>query len=219
MNLQIDVGKRGEQFAGLCSGFGLLVTNDDDHHDPLEDTWTFCSSMGIKRRIDFIASSRSLCLLGSSATNLLDLGSDHRAVRATYSIGSEPKEVPHGVHRMKRGWKPILDACGCPTSYHEMLHAELGHEPKTLLELEAMCCRASAKTNKTATIHFGSRRPSVRNNVSNKLAHALFFQNAFTSWVHRASFLKLCLESTAIAGHVLSPAQGAALFLPKDFLR
>ena len=61
------------------------------------------------------------------------------------------------------------------------------------------------------TIHFGSRRPSVRNNVSNKLAHALFFQNAFTSWVHRASFLKLCFWSTAIAGPVLSPAQGAAL--------
>ena len=31
------------------------------------------------------------------------------------------------------------------------------------------------------TIHFGSRRPNVRNNVSNKLAHALFFQNAFSS--------------------------------------
>ena len=44
------------------------------------------------------------------------------------------------------------------------------------------------------TIHFGSRRPSVRNNVSNKQAHALFFQNAFTKWVHRASFLKLCLD-------------------------
>ena len=44
------------------------------------------------------------------------------------------------------------------------------------------------------TIHFGSRRPSVRNNVSNKQAYALFFQNAFTSWVHRASFLKLCLD-------------------------
>ena len=92
LNLQIDVGKRGEQFASLCSGFGLLITNDDDHHAPLEDTLTFCSSMGMKRRIDFIASSRSLCLLGSSATNLLDLGSDHRAVRATYFIGYEPKK-------------------------------------------------------------------------------------------------------------------------------
>ena len=36
-----------------------------------------------------------------------------------------------------------------------MLNAELGHEPKTLLELEAMCCRASAKTNKTATKRYG----------------------------------------------------------------
>ena len=30
LNLQIDVGKRGTQFASLCSGFGLIVTNDDD---------------------------------------------------------------------------------------------------------------------------------------------------------------------------------------------
>ena len=130
----------------------------------------FCSSMGIKRRIDFIASSRSLCLLGSSATNLLDLGSDHRAVRATYFIGNEPKKVPHGIHRMKRGWKPTLDACGCPTSYHEMLHAELGHEPKTLLELESMCCRASAKTNKTATKRCGQEV------VYDDVFHALLFE-------------------------------------------
>ena len=34
--------------------FGLIVTNDDDHHDPLVDTWIFCSAMGITRRIDFI---------------------------------------------------------------------------------------------------------------------------------------------------------------------
>ena len=27
LNLQIDVGKRGEQFASSCSGFGLLMTN------------------------------------------------------------------------------------------------------------------------------------------------------------------------------------------------
>ena len=46
LNLQIDVGKRGEQFASLGSGFGPLVTNDDDYHEPLVDTWIFCSSMG-----------------------------------------------------------------------------------------------------------------------------------------------------------------------------
>ena len=56
-------------------------------------------------------------MLGSSATDSLDLGSDHRAMRATYPI-------ENGVHRVIRGWKPILDSCRCPTSYHEMLHAE-----------------------------------------------------------------------------------------------
>ena len=57
-------------------------------------------------------------LLGSSATDSLDLGSNHRAVRATYPI-------ENGVHRVIRGWNPILHSCRCPTSYHEMLHAEL----------------------------------------------------------------------------------------------
>ena len=73
------------------------------------------------------------------------------------------------------------------------------------------------------TIHFGSRRPSVRNNVSNKQASALFFQNAFTSWVHRASFLKLCLDQRLLPVMFLSPAQGAALsskgFLSFQFMK
>jgi len=60
LNLQIDVGKRGAQFASLCSEIGLVIANDDDHHDPSVDTWTFCNSMGTKRCIDFIGSSRSL---------------------------------------------------------------------------------------------------------------------------------------------------------------
>ena len=193
LNLQIDSGKRGEQFANLCSGFRLIITNDDDHHDPLVDTWTFCRSVGIKRRIDFITSSRSVCLLGSSATDLLNLGSDHRAVRATYLIGSKPKKVPHEKHPVERGWKPTLDSCGCPfffslapfsanvsgsdcftgqspgtrrtrrakvqgpLSYHEMLHAELGHEPQSLFELESLCCRASAQENKAATKRPGQK--------------------------------------------------------------
>ena len=95
--------------------------------------------MAIKRRIAFRVSSRALCLSGS------------RAVRATYFIASEPKKVPHGVHRMKKRWQPVLDSCGCPTSNHEMLHADFWHEPKSLIELEPLWCPASAKTNKAAT--------------------------------------------------------------------
>ena len=172
----IDVGKRGEQFASLCSGFGLIITNDDDHHDPLVGTWTFGSSMGIKQHIDFIASSRSLCLLGSSATDLLNLGSDHRAVRATYLIGSKPKKVPHGEHRVERGWRPTLDSCGCPLSYHEMLHAELGHEPQSLIELESFCCRASAQENKAATKRPGQKVIVIYDDV----VHALLAERRRT---------------------------------------
>ena len=65
--------------------------------------------------------------------------------------------MPHGIHRVKRGWKPILDYCGCPTSYHEMLNAELGHEPQSLLELGPLCHRASAQTNKAGTTRPGQK--------------------------------------------------------------
>ena len=44
-----------------------------------------------------------------------------------------------------------------PLSYHEMLHAELGHEPQSLFELESLCCRASAQENKAATKRPGQR--------------------------------------------------------------
>jgi len=138
------------------------------------DTWTFCNSAGIKRRIDFIASSRSLCLLGSSATDLLELGSDHRTVRATSLIGRKPKKVPHGVHRVKRGWKPTLDSCGCLTSNHEMLHAELGHTPQSLIESGPLCCRTYAQENEAAT-----KRPGQKQ-IFDDVFHALLAEGRRT---------------------------------------
>ena len=38
-----------------------------------------------------------------------------------------------------------------------MLHAELGHEPQSLIELESFCCRASAQENKAATKRPGQK--------------------------------------------------------------
>ena len=66
-------------------------------------TWSFCSSMGIQQRIGFIVSSKSLCLLSPSVTDLLDYGSDHKGMCATYIIESGHKKLRHGVHRVKRG--------------------------------------------------------------------------------------------------------------------
>ena len=146
--------------------------------------------MAIKRRIAFIVSSRALCLSGS------------RAARATYFIASEPKKVPHGVHRMKKGWQPILGSCGCPTSNQEMLHmlhADLRHEPRSLIELEPLCCPASAKTNKAAT------KPSDFFNFfflrSFFLAEGLFWMTVLLGSLQAAPFLyrrlRMCMKGWA----------------------
>ena len=52
-NLQLQVGNHGAQITALANAFGFTITNDDAHHSPSAEKWTFCSSMGVKRRIDF----------------------------------------------------------------------------------------------------------------------------------------------------------------------
>ena len=59
--------------------------------------------MGIKQLIDFIVFPRTLCLFSSSATDLLESGSDHTAMRATYIIESEH----HNLHMACIEWKGV----------------------------------------------------------------------------------------------------------------
>ena len=51
-----------------------------------EQRWTFESSLGVRRQIDFIMINADLYLLDVFATNSLNLGSDHRAVYVEVSI-------------------------------------------------------------------------------------------------------------------------------------
>ena len=64
-NLQLWVGNRGDQIEALANTFGLTIANDDEHHSPAAETWTFASSMEVKRRIEFIFCSSSLPLVAS----------------------------------------------------------------------------------------------------------------------------------------------------------
>ena len=64
-NLQLQVGNHGEQIDALANAFGLTMANDDEHHSLAAETWTFCTSMGVTRRIDFILCSSSLPLAAS----------------------------------------------------------------------------------------------------------------------------------------------------------
>ena len=56
-NSQLRVGHRSAYLDNLASSFGLHITNDTV--DSWDNQWTFCSSLDVKRRIDFIFVSRS----------------------------------------------------------------------------------------------------------------------------------------------------------------
>ena len=85
-NSQLGVGARGIAMENVANTSGLRISNDSVNDS--DNNWTFCSSMGEKRRLDFIMASRSLTIKSVEATNEIDLGSDHRAVKTCYS---EPK--------------------------------------------------------------------------------------------------------------------------------
>ena len=68
----------------LCQEFDLAIANDDTGN--INSYWTFRSSMGFLRRIDYVLFSRGLIKRAAYASNELDLGSDHRAVRAEFEF-------------------------------------------------------------------------------------------------------------------------------------
>ena len=98
----------------LLSSFGLRVANPSSLLNR-EDTWTFQSSMGIRRCIDYILYSEFLVLNSSCASDDVQLGSDHRAVFADFSLNVF-RTSRSRRRNVGRGWKPseeyqlLLDA-------------------------------------------------------------------------------------------------------------
>jgi len=60
---------------------------------PWDKTWTFESSLGYKRQIDYILVSRSLVVGRNEASNNLDCGSDHRSVFASIHVPPMEKKM------------------------------------------------------------------------------------------------------------------------------
>ena len=76
-NSQLRVGRRGDMLQKLSSMFSLQVANEACG----PDAWTFHSSAGETRQIDFILFSKNMLRAGfSGPTDRIDLGSHHRAV-------------------------------------------------------------------------------------------------------------------------------------------
>ena len=74
----------------MASEMGLIACNvSEDEH--LQSQWTFRSCLGACRRLDYILVNDTLCFQNAGPTNLLDMGSDHRAVGTCIDI---PRPAP-----------------------------------------------------------------------------------------------------------------------------
>jgi len=101
-NTQWNVGVRGDMIREFSYMFGLSLANPA--HMP--ESWTFRSSAGIKRQIDFILFSSQLCCETAGAVDVLDLGSDHRAVHCSLSLRGRCSKRFWKPLRVPRGWMP-----------------------------------------------------------------------------------------------------------------
>ena len=103
-NTQLHVGPRGDLLMQTAHMFSMAIANAKQEHD----SWTFCSSMGVRRRLDFVLCSTGFDVTHGGATDLLDLGSDHRAVRAALEVtGPRSLQGRKPVARKQR-WSPSV---------------------------------------------------------------------------------------------------------------
>ena len=122
---QLNTGFRGTLLQDVVETVDLTITNDDDNHICNMDTWTFESSCGLRRRIDFIMCSQEMRFTSAYATCNLDLGSDLRAVTVSLDLGFQ-RSRDRKCFRCVNRWKVPLDPQGVPHTYHAILQEELG---------------------------------------------------------------------------------------------
>ena len=121
-NLDLGQGARGQALEDFCSEFEMIIANDSD--DPsADDNWTYVSTAGVRRRIDFILYSAGVQSSDTIASSDLDLGSDHRYVRSRFQF----EEATSGRRYRKKlkGWQPRLDDNFQASEYHKELDAYL----------------------------------------------------------------------------------------------
>ena len=103
-NTQLHVGLRGDLLQQTLHMYQLHVANGDSEPD---NSWTFCSSMGIKRRIDYILYTRNMSARHAEASDDLDLGSDHRSVVAKFHrLNFRQSKRRNNHHRVQYDWSP-----------------------------------------------------------------------------------------------------------------
>ena len=128
-NTVLNFGDRGAILDDVLNDFGLRTANDPTTLS-WEQRWTFQSSSGIRRQIDYIFYSSNLHVNHSHSTSSLDLGSDHRAVFAEFQ-GLERKDRTR-KQKPSRCWKPS-------SSYRSNVERQvLETAPSTIQDLQSI---------------------------------------------------------------------------------
>ena len=138
-NTELHVGHRGNFLDEFACMWRLQVANYENH----DNCWTFCSSLGVRRTIDYILHGMNVNILKCSISDALDLGSDHRAVFAQFSIPNQVLARRKNVRKKQTIWKNI-DA----QTFHSKAESALStNMPTTLRNLEAVLlhCRNEAE--------------------------------------------------------------------------
>ena len=145
---ELNNGDRGERLQSFAACNQLEMTHGREG-DAWGDTWTFISNLGRRRCIGYILVDGRLKIRQSRAVDELQLGSDHRAVKADIEIG---KARARHVRRRSslKGWEPELDATGKPQKYWDALGREVRPGmPLTDLELCLVTAGRRARKQKT----------------------------------------------------------------------
>ena len=84
-NTQIGQGRRSNLLTDTFGETGMTISNLNEDF-PLPEKWTFRSSLGILRQLDYIIANDSSICEEAGPIDYFDLGSDHRGVLAVYRI-------------------------------------------------------------------------------------------------------------------------------------
>ena len=103
-NTELYRGWRGERLHEFAAAYGLQICNDPDRMNP-SLSWTFESSFGCRRTLDYILIDEDLIATDARVIDGLSLGSDHRAVQVCVPLPIRRNSVPRRtfMHR-KTDW-------------------------------------------------------------------------------------------------------------------
>ena len=142
-NLVVANNRRADLLLDLVHAFDLVISDDPQLHID-DSSWTNSHPIYGRRQIDFILFSRNIILDECHASDILDLGSDHRAVRAQLHLPKPRKKWTKP--KVKRGWRPS-------PSYADELNAKLADHPDLTLETLGMLlvhCASKCSTPETS---------------------------------------------------------------------